>query len=264
MSTKLQNSTGSGIIYNIKNDSIDKRDIIFKATKLKVHNVILPESFSLRDSMPPILNQSSLGACGPNQISNAIRYCLTKLKLSEFQPSRLYLYYFTRVTEGSSLTEDTGITIRGGLKAIQKYGACSEHNWGYDITKFTQKPSDQCVVAGKSHINGFRYISVQQSLINIKQALFGGFPIILGIKVYNSFESDLVSKTGVVPMPNIKKEGCLGGHCVNIVGFDDKTQRFTCGNTWGEWGDKGYFTIPYDYILDNSLAFDFWIITYFK
>ncbi|MFZ1978114.1 MAG: peptidase, partial [Bacteroidota bacterium] len=26
------------------------------------------------------------------------------------------------------------------------------------------------------------------------------------------------------------------------------------------WGIKGYFTIPYDYLLDDNLANDFWTI----
>jgi C1A family cysteine protease len=251
--------------YNLKQDPEDPRDFMFKAEKLKVDNVELPESFSIRGKMPPILNQGQLGSCGPTQMSNCIRYCLRKLNFNEFQPSRLYMYYFTRVAEGSPIDQDTGISIRGGLKAIQKYGACSENNWGYNIPKYTTRPGDDCVKAGKTHIPGFRYIRVQQSLINIKQALFAGFPIIVGIKLYNSFESSSVAKTGNVPMPNIKKEACLGGHAVSIIGYNDATQRFTCSNTWSaSWGDKGYFTLPYDYILNPSLSSDFWIITYFK
>ena len=264
MSSKLNNNTPRRI-YNIKIDEEDDRDIMFKSEKLKVDNIILPDTFSLRNLMPPILNQGTLGSCGPVQISNNLRYCLRKLQFKEFQPSRLYLYYFTRLAEGSNLNEDTGISVRGGLKAIQKYGACSENNWGYDITKFTQRPDDNCVLAGKTHIPGFRYIRVQQSLVNIKQAISGGFPIIVGIKLYTSFENNSVTQTGIVSIPNVKKEACLGGHAVSLIAYDDKTQQFTASNSWGEsWADKGYFTIPYEYILDTSLSSDFWIITYFK
>jgi hypothetical protein len=265
MSRNLNKLLRVNKLYNLKCDTEDSRDLMFKAEKLKVDNVILPVSFSLRDKMPDILDQGSLGSCGPSQISNCIKYCLKKLKFDEFQPSRLYMYYFTRLSEGYPLDQDTGITIRGGLKAIQKYGACSENNWGYNIPKYPIQPNSDCIQAGSSHITGFRYIRVQQSLVNIKQALFGGFPIIVGIKLYSSFESDQVAKTGTVPMPNIKREACLGGHACSIVGYDDITQRFTLANTWNStWGDKGYFTLPYDFVLNNSLTSDFWIITYFK
>ncbi len=254
-------------IYNLIPDKPDARDIMFRAERLGVDQVVLPQSYDLRSTgaVPPILDQGSLGSCGPNQISNSLRFCLRKLKApQDFQPSRLFIYYFARLVDGSPLNEDTGITIRGGLKAVQKYGACSENNWGYNIQRFKDKPSDVAVKAAASHIPGFKYIRIPQSLMNLKQALFGGFPIICGIQLYTSFESQRVKTTGIVSMPDRNKEALLGGHCVAIVGYDDRRQIFILANTWGRWGNQGYFTLPYQYILDPKLSSDFWIVTYFN
>ena len=45
------------------------------------------------------------------------------------------------------------------------------------------------------------------------------------------------------------------------VGYDDADQRFLVRNSWGEqWGMNGYFTMPYAYLTDRSLASDFWAI----
>ena len=45
------------------------------------------------------------------------------------------------------------------------------------------------------------------------------------------------------------------------VGYDDKTQRFLVMNSWGtDWGQKGFFTIPYSYLTNDNLADDFWTI----
>ena len=81
-----------------------------------------------------------------------------------------------------------------------------------------------------------------------------------GFTVYESFESEAVAKTGVVPMPQ-STEKVLGGHAVLAVGYDDPHQRFIVRNSWGSgWGMAGYFTIPYAYLTDSNLADDFWTV----
>jgi C1A family cysteine protease len=50
-------------------------------------------------------------------------------------------------------------------------------------------------------------------------------------------------------------------HAVLTVGYDDAAQRFIIRNSWGaSWGIKGYFTMPYAYLLSEKLASDFWTI----
>jgi C1A family cysteine protease len=45
------------------------------------------------------------------------------------------------------------------------------------------------------------------------------------------------------------------------VGYDDSIQRFIVRNSWGpKWGIKGYFTMPYTYLLEPNLSDDFWTI----
>ncbi|CAK9030609.1 unnamed protein product [Durusdinium trenchii] len=52
-----------------------------------------------------------------------------------------------------------------------------------------------------------------------------------------------------------------GGHAVCAVGYDDFQQCFIVRNSWGEdWGDQGYFYMPYEYICHPQLAQDFWAI----
>lgn len=78
--------------------------------------------------------------------------------------------------------------------------------------------------------------------------------------MYDSFESAQVASAGAVPMAGAA-ESVLGGHCVVAVGYDDASQRFTIRNSCGiGWGPAGYATMPYTYLLSQSLASDFWII----
>ena len=94
--------------------------------------------------------------------------------------------------------------------------------------------------------------------IQMKQCLAHGFPFVMGISVYDSFMSDAVAQSGVVPMPGWN-ESVQGGHAVLAVGYDDTKQVFIMRNSWGvNWGIKGYFTLPYQYV--QTLADDFFTL----
>ncbi len=57
------------------------------------------------------------------------------------------------------------------------------------------------------------------------------------------------------------KEGeeIFGGHAVMAVGYDDNTRLIKIRNSWGkEWGKKGYFFMPYDFIINPNYCDDFW------
>jgi C1A family cysteine protease len=60
-------------------------------------------------------------------------------------------------------------------------------------------------------------------------------------------------------------EKVVGGHAVVAVGYDDQNQWFIVRNSWGDsWGMKGYFTMPYQYLLETNLSDDFWTIRMVK
>jgi len=226
----------------------------------------LPSSFDLRDSgiFPSILDQGQLGCCAGNEVSNALRFCLRKENGIDMQPSRLYIYYFGRMLDGSPLDQDTGMTISSAFHAVKHYGACKEPLWPYDISKFSQAPPKVALSAAHQHVKNFDALSVPQDLVSIKQALLAGFPVVLGLQIYESFESDATMASGDVPMPG-SDEKCLGGHALSLISYNDSTQRFVIENSWGtDVGQKGFFTVPYEYVLNKDLASDLWTCKYFK
>jgi C1A family cysteine protease len=104
------------------------------------------------------------------------------------------------------------------------------------------------------------YQSVSRDLAQFRGCLASGYPFVLGFTVYTAFESAQVAQTGVLNMP-ASSEKVLGGHAVMAVGYDDTAQRFIIRNSWGAgWGMKGYFTMPYAYLLSQNLSSDFWTI----
>lgn len=237
-------------------DLPDFRDHLYAAPI--EHLTALPSSVDLRPQCPPVYDQSSLGSCTSNAIAAAIEFDRMKQGLSDFVPSRLFIYYNERVME-HTVYSDSGAQIRDGVKSVSKLGACSEAEWPYDISQFSTKPSPLCYQHALLD-KAISYQRVQQNLAQMKGCLASGSLVVFGFTVYESFESQEVSQTGIVPMPS-SSESVLGGHAVCAVGFDDAQQRFIVRNSWSnQWADKGYCYMPYAYLLDKSLSSDFWVI----
>jgi C1A family cysteine protease len=143
-----------------------------------------------------------------------------------------------------------------------KQGVCTEDEWPYstDLDVVTEKPPDQAYVDALQN-KVIAYHRVTQNLRQMKGCLAEGYPFVFGFAVYESFESDEVARTGVVPMPDPNVEEQVGGHAVMAVGYDDSQQRFLIRNSWGaDWGMDGYFTMPYAYLTDHQYSNDVWTI----
>lgn len=238
-------------------DLPDGRDLLY-AAPLKPQ-AKLPDKVDLRKSCPKIYDQGELGSCTANAIAAALEFDQIKQRLKSVStPSRLFIYYNERAMEGT-VDSDSGAMIRDGVKSVAKRGACNESSWAYAIDRFRDKPSSECYAEGRDH-QAIRYLRLNQSLGQLKGCLAEGFPFVFGFSVYESFESSQVATSGAVEMPRAKEE-FLGGHAVLAVGYEEQTQRFIVRNSWGpKWGKRGYFTMPYPYLLQSSLAQDFWTI----
>ena len=222
----------------------------------------LPPLVDLRPQDSPIVDQGQLGSCTANAIGAALAFDQGKQGGAIVQPSRLQLYYDERAMEGN-INEDAGAEIKDGIQCAVKIGVAPETLWPYNISRFAEKPPSQVYAAAEKN-QALVYSEVSQNLCQMKGCLAQGYPIVIGFSVYESFESDAVASTGVVPMPDTDNESLLGGHAVMVVGYDDASRRFMVRNSWGTgWGDPqhpGYFTMPYDYLLNANLSSDFWTV----
>jgi C1A family cysteine protease len=237
-------------------DLPDHRDLLFAAPMQVLAK--LPSNVDMRSQCPPVYDQGQLGSCTGNAIAGDVEFDLKKEKKQDFVPSRLFIYYNERVMEGTE-DQDSGAYIRDGMKSVAKLGVCPENEWPYDISKFTEKPPQKCY-DDATKTRAISYSRVARNVNQMKGCLASGYPFIIGFTVYESFESQEVARTGVVPMP-ASNEQVLGGHAVMVVGYDDSKSRFIIRNSWGDgWGMKGYFTMPYEYLLNADLSDDFWTI----
>ena len=249
--------------YGWQKDVHDKRDLY----KLVQVPAVLPDKVDLRPGLPAPYNQGELGSCTANAIAAAIQFDFAKQNHPVWMPSRLFIYFNERDMEGT-INEDSGAQIRDGVKSINALGVCPEEAtsdaaadaiWPYDIDQFATKPSPACYDEADENIS-LKYEQVPQVASALQAMLAQGFPVVFGFSVYESFESQEVASSGIVPLPGAKEE-CVGGHAVLLCGYDATTKMFLVRNSWGaDWGQGGYFQMPFAYVCDPSLANDFWAI----
>jgi C1A family cysteine protease len=237
-------------------DLPDHRDLTYAAPAEFL--TALPTAVDLRPDCPPVYDQGQLGSCTANSIGGAIQFEQIKQKVKNFVPSRLFIYYNERVIE-NTVQSDSGAQIRDGMKVVAKQGAPPETDWPYDISKFADKPPAIAYTDGAKN-RVLSYQRVSRVLNQFKGCLASGYPFVFGFTVYDSFESAAVAQSGHANMPQ-PGESVAGGHAVVAVGYDDKNQWFIVRNSWGvDWGMHGYFTLPYQYLLEPNLSDDFWTI----
>lgn len=236
--------------YTWRPDLPDARDHIF-------HSITTPAaSVPMLACLPAPKDQGNLGSCTANAGTSCIEAEHARLGGVVLPISRLFYYYQERKLEGT-VRQDSGAQIRDGVKQAANVGYCREDLWPYKISKFKTAPSHASNADAAQHrITEYLRLSTVDEMM---RCLTDGFPITFGFTVYESFESDEVARTGVVPMPG-PGEKVLGGHAVVLGGYDDHT-RARCRNSWGpSWGQAGNFTIPWAYLADRNLSDDFWTI----
>jgi C1A family cysteine protease len=220
-----------------------------KALKVAIDNSVdIPSSSSLRDKVKQVYDQGQLGSCTANAFCGAYRI----LEADDFEPSRLFFYYYERLLElppGEHKVTDSGGDVVDGETYVEKFGVCSESSWPYNIEKANNRPTKKCRVEALQHkITSHGVIDASA----VKATIAQGRPVLLAIKVYQSFETPI---DGKIPMPDPSKEQLLGGHELVIVGYDDSQSTYTVLNSWGtSWGDGGFCYVPYDYINNPDLC----------
>ena len=243
--------------YGWKPDASDNRDRIFRIG-VPPDLSSLPKRVDLRQWCSPVENQYAIGSCTANASVGALEYLEIKSGNPAYEDlSRLFVYYNTRKFEGT-LGQDCGATIRDTIKIIAASGSCAESKWPYIETKYNDQPLTECYELAKPHIiTEYERIASFEDMIH---CLADGYPFVFGFSVFSEFEGPTVAQTGVLNLPGTA-ETFHGGHAVLAVGYDMEAKTFLVRNSWGAtWGQNGYFTIPFAYITNPSLAQDMWCI----
>jgi C1A family cysteine protease len=237
--------------YGWVRQKLDHRDAIYRwGATATIQDIDLRSS----PWNPPIWDQGEIGSCTAHYAAYGFYYCHAAEGKKNFMPSRLYNYFMARSLEGPT-NRDDGAEVRDCVKSAVQFGFPDEKDWPYETNLVTVRPSKAVCDSAKVNIT-IQYSSVPQKLNSIISCLTHKIPVGFGFNCYRQFEN--VGADGIVKMPS-PTEQPIGGHCCAIVGAKTTEEVFICRNSWSEqWGDKGFFYIPFEYLMNTDLASDFW------
>lgn len=220
----------------------------------------------LSQYVPTVYNQGRLWSSSANAVCSAYGMNLRTLSDSDFIPCRLFLYYNAREHEEST-RYNVGTSLRETIRALKHDGMCDEKSWPYSEKMFSEKPT-QCykeATKSKEYVTNYVYESLYQDIDQLKACLKDFSPFVFAFNVYKSFHNQINHGSGQMPEPSAEEKAAVpeGMHAVVAVGYDDRKERFKVLNSWGQgWGDKGYFYMPYRFIADPNMCFNFWKISF--
>lgn len=192
----------------------------------------------LRPDYDKVYNQGQDNSCVPHGITNALD-CL--FERATGQPHRFdqqYLWEWARAYQGMP-TANVGVSFEGAEQALRHKGA---------KLKDSETP-----------ITGFtlvRSYNSDKTFAELKERLRRGIPTLWALRAGSGFDNRNNGKPW--------REHTWGQqtawqytHMTCIVGFDDAAGRYLVENSWGaDWGDGGYFGVPYDQFA--ALSDEWW------
>ena len=232
----------------------------------------LPSSVDLTQWMGYIRDQKQEGSCTGQMIAAARDLLYRKqyayetdksVLAANFRASASFLYKSNLIADGT-LGMDAGSSIHQSFVTLNQKGACLESQEPYSDTDYSVAPTAQQTADALIYKGGaYHYLP---DLQRMKQCLASGYSFGFGIDVYTSFEASW-TKTGFMPMPDTRREQCLGGHAQHVVGYEDAIQCLFVQNSWSSsWGisapgrsDGGCYWMPYAFV-NAGLANDAWMI----
>jgi len=199
--------------------------------------------------------------CVPVSWCNAISFYILKNTGYMFKPSLFYLQHF--VTLLTNKTIEDGCYTSDCIKAITKYGICSEVQY-FDKAV---EPSTEDIINGQKNIRSFKYTTVEHNLYCIKKKLCSNNPIVASFDIFvpedydfkneddDKYDEDEEDGTYVIKVPKENDIIYPFGHSILIIGYNDSSRTFRYLDS------SGFYDIEYDYILNQKLTDELYVIT---
>ena len=215
---------------------------ILTSAEIAAEIAAAPPKFDLsdvegKDYTTPVKNQ---GGCGSCVAFGTVAVLETTYKFTRRNPnltpdfSEAHLFYCHGAAEGRNCSN--GWWPENALKAAKSKGVAFDAFYPYTAgdqacqvqsgwTNNWAKPTGQTKLNSRAEMKEW---------ISSKGSITGCFVV---------FQDFFSYRSGVYR--HVSGEAA-GGHCVEIIGYDDNQGCWICKNSWGtNWGEGGYFRIAY-------------------
>ncbi|MGB8012514.1 MAG: C1 family peptidase [Terriglobales bacterium] len=234
-------------------DVHDVRDRMYR-TALPARPV--PPHVDLREWGGAIKDQGEEGSCTGHAFSSAREWMARKYEKSSPVLSPQCLYAEELLASGD-FPNDDGAMPRTGCQVLTAHGCCETALYPYVAGKITRPTPEQSENALKYRTGGYHRIGTLTDFLSCL-ADSRPWPVLVGFTVYESFLSDQVAESGIMPVPQ-PGEQQQGGHEVLCLGYDVAKQLALIQNSWGKgWGQRGYFWMPFAVI--KAADTDLWLV----
>lgn len=187
-----------------------------------------PDSVDLASYKNRVLDQGMDNSCGPHAMTALFESIYTRLlgELTTISPQ--FFWNAVRFYRGLADT-NTGADFPSIKKCIEvdgiKFEKTGEIVKGFQVRKTDIRDS---------------------SYTDLKRLLCLGYPIILELKLNQSFYALGDKRDWRQHHISTDTSSIRGQHYVCLLGYDDSASRWLCENSWGsDWADGGFFGIPY-------------------
>ncbi|MGC3995052.1 MAG: C1 family peptidase [Propionicimonas sp.] len=206
-----------------------------------------PAAFDWRDVdgasyISAVRDQAGCGSCvafGTTAVLESMVRIAAKEPALHVDLSEAYAFFCLGPKHGAGACPDGGWWPDDALTAM-KSGITDEANFPYtDADQACGRGSDW-----RTRLTKYSSWTRKTTLTSMKRYLATVGPMTACFTIYEDF---YYFYTGGVYSYHKKTAGdVVGGHCVQIVGYDDAQHCWIAKNSWGTgWGEDGYFRIHY-------------------
>lgn len=228
------------------------------AHRMLIRAGAVPSVVDLRKFSGPVKDQGSEGSCTAHAGTSANEWIHRRYLGSWPVFSPQYTYAKELIAQGDFPRDagSDGVTLCNTLIA---HGCCELAEYPYVVGAIAKPTPAQDLNAAKYRLGAYHGLAGSTTAISVL-ADPTPWPVEIGFTVYESFESDEVAKTGVVPLPK-SNERVKGGHEMLALGYDIGTNptlrpagsrpSFLIQNSWGNtWGIGGFCWMPVQFLDD--------------